>query len=131
MAAVEIGVFQGLFTTFAAYVEMQAERDLVLRQRSGLIGAQDVHGAKILNGVEPLYDHLLSRHGDRALGEIYRDDHREQFRRQADRHREPEQQRLPPIALRQPVDQEDRWREDEHEADHQPYGSAYAFVESR
>ena len=108
MPTVEIGIFQGLFTPPAADIEMQAERDLVLRQRSGLVGAQHVHGAKILNGVEPFYDHALLQHGDRALGEVHRDDHREQFRRQADRDGEPEQQRLPPIALRQPIDQESR-----------------------
>ena len=131
MPTVEISVFQGPFAAPAANIEMQAERDLVLRQRSCLVGAQHVHRAKILNCIEPLYDHALLRHGDRALGEIHRDDHREQFRRQADRDGESEQERLRPISLRQPVDQENRGREDEHEADHQPYELVYALIELR
>ncbi len=35
------------------------EDDAVLRQRAGLVGAQDIHRAEILNGVEALDDDLL------------------------------------------------------------------------
>ena len=107
--AVEVGVFKNTFiNVFATYVEAALQDDAVLRQRAGLVGAEHVHRAEVLDGVEPLDDDLLPGHGHRALGEAHRDDHRQHLRRQADGHRQREEKRLQPIVLGQAVDQENR-----------------------
>ena len=103
---VEVGELEHAVAVVAPNVKMPLQDDAVLGQRPGLVGAQHVHGAEILDRMQALDDHPLARHGDRALGEIGRHNHRQHFRRQAHRDGEREQQRLEPIALGEPVDQE-------------------------
>ena len=55
---------------------MALKDDLVLRQRAGLIGAQDIHGAEVLDRVEALHHGLAAGHRNRALGKIGGHDHR-------------------------------------------------------
>ena len=57
--AVEIGVFQHPLGFLASDIEVALQDDAVLGQRAGLVGAQDVHRAKILNRVEAFDDDLL------------------------------------------------------------------------
>ena len=57
--AVEIGIFQHPFAVIATNIEVPFEDDAVLRQRAGLVGAQDIHRAEILNGLKALHDHLF------------------------------------------------------------------------
>ena len=127
--AVQVRVVQHALGLLAADVEMPLQDDAVLRQRAGLVGAQHVHRAEVLDRVEPLDDHLLARHRDRALGEADRHDHRQHFRRQADRHRHREEERLQPVALGQAVDHEDQRHHHQDEADHQPGEAGDALVE--
>ena len=47
-------------------VAMPHEDDAVLGERTRLVGAQHVHGPEVLDGVQPLDDHLLAAHGERA-----------------------------------------------------------------
>jgi len=47
----------------------------ILGQCAGLIRAQYIHPAKVLNGIEPLNDHFLAAHRDGALGEAHGDYH--------------------------------------------------------
>ena len=63
---------------------------------------------------------FLLRHGQRALGQVDGDDHRQHFRGEADGDRQAEEQRLHPVALGQADDEEHRADHDHHEADHQP-----------
>src|SRR5258708_5793260 len=51
--AVQISVLQHAIAVFAANVEVPLEDDPVLGQRSGLVGAQYVHGAEILDRMQP------------------------------------------------------------------------------
>ena len=78
--AVEVGEFEHALAVVAVNVEVEFEDDAILRQRAGLVGAQDVHRAEILDGVQALDDHPLVRHRHRALGEVDGDDHRQHFR---------------------------------------------------
>ena len=78
----EICVAQDLFAFFFDDVAMQLENDVVHRQRAGLVGAEHVHRAEVLNRVEPLDDDLLARHRHRAFGQADRDNHRQHFRRE-------------------------------------------------
>jgi hypothetical protein len=126
---VEISVLQHPVRIFAVDVEVALQDDTILRQRSGLIGAQHVHCAEILNRIEPFDDDLLARHRDRALPQVHRHDHRQHFGREADRDRDREQQRFQPIAFGHPVDDEHRRHHDQHEADHQPGEPIDALVE--
>ena len=57
---VQIGVLQDLFRFIAAEIQMALENDSVLRQRAGFVGAQYVHRAEILNGVEPFAGRYVS-----------------------------------------------------------------------
>src|SRR6266849_296453 len=47
--AVEVGVFENLIRLRASDIEMSLQNDLVLRQRPGLVGAEHIHGAEILD----------------------------------------------------------------------------------
>ena len=109
---------------------MPLENDAVLGKRAGLVGAQHVHGTEVLDRVQPLHDHPLARHRDRALGEVRGHDHRQHFGRQPDGDREGEQQRFEPISFAEAVDEKYRGDEHKDEADHQPGEPVDAFLET-
>ena len=110
---------------------MTLENDTVLRERAGLVRAQHVHGAEVLDGVEALDDDLLPRHRQRTLREIDRNDHRQHLGRQADRHGDREQQRLEPVALGHAIDHEDKRGHHQDETEHHPGEPGDALVEAR
>ena len=83
---------------------MPFEDDPVLRQRAGLVRAEHVHGAEVLDRVQPLDDDLLARHRDGAAREVGGDDHRQHLRREADGDRDSEEERLLEVVLDQAVD---------------------------
>ena len=118
--AVEVGGAQHVVVFLQTTSQCFSRMTWSMRQRAGLVGAEDIHRAEVLDGVEPLDDDLLARHRERALGQADRHDHRQHLRRQADRHRHGEEERLAPVPLGEPVDDEDQRHHDEHEADHQP-----------
>ena len=120
VVAVEVGKTQHFVRFLAKHVGVARQRDLVLRQRAGLVGTQHVHRAKVLDGVEPLDDDLSARQDHRALGQRGGDDHRQHFRRQADRHRQREQKRLGPVALGKAVDEKNNRHHDKRKANQQP-----------
>ena len=92
----EVGVAQHRFALVFEHVAVQFEDDVVNGQRAGLVGAEHVHRAEVLDGIEPLDDDLLFRHRQRALGQANRDNHRQHFRREADGHRQREKERFLP-----------------------------------
>jgi hypothetical protein len=57
------------------------------------------------------------------------DDHRQHFRREADRHRDRKQQRFEPVVLGQAIDQKDQRPHHHDEADHQQREAVDALVE--
>ena len=128
--AVEVGVLEHVLGFVAEDVDVALQDDLVLGQRAGLVGAQHVHRAEVLDRVQALDDDLLARHGERALGQVDRDDHRQHLGRQAhgDRHRE--QERLEPVALGEAVDEEHERHHHQHEADDQPDEALHAACRS-
>ena len=106
------------------------ENDLVLGQGAGLVGAQDIHRPEVLDRVEALDDHPLTRHRDGALGQIDGHDHRQHLGCQPDRDGERKHQRLQPVALGHSIDDKDARHHDRHEADHQPGKAGDALVEA-
>ena len=128
--AVEISVFEDPGRFLPVQIEVMLQDDLVLGQRAGLVGAQDIHRAEVLDRVEALDDDPLARHRDGALGQIDGHDHRQHLGCQPDRDGEREHQRLQPVALGQAVDDEDARHHDRHEADHQPGKAGDPLVEA-
>ena len=120
VVAVQVGKVQHLVGRLAEHIGMALQHDLVLRQGAGLVGAQHVHGAEVLDRVQPFDHHLLFRQFHGALGQGAGDDHRQHFRRQADRHRQREQERFHPVALGPAIDQEHQRRHHQRKADQQP-----------
>ena len=86
------------------------------RQRAGLVDAQHVHGAEIVDRRQPLHDDLALRHAQRAARQRHRHHHRQQFGRQADRERDREQEGL----HRGPVRDQMRQQHEQHEKHRQP-----------
>ena len=130
VVAVEVGVFEHAFALLALEIQVVLQDHPVLGQRAGLVGAQHVHRAEILDGVQPFHDDLPPCHLHRALGQVDGHDHRQHFRRQPHRDGHGEQQRLQPVALGDPVDQEHRRHHHADEADHQPGEARDAAVEA-
>ncbi|KAG1389954.1 hypothetical protein G6F58_013139 [Rhizopus delemar] len=110
---------------------MAFQRDLVLGEGAGLGGAQHVHRAQVLDGIQPLDDDFTARHAQCALGERGRDDHRQHLGGQPHRDGQREEQRFQPVALGEPVDQHDDRRHDQHEADQHPADAVDALLELR
>ena len=131
--AVEIGVAEDALPVVIASigVDVLFQDDLVAGQRSGLVGAEDVHGSEILDGVQILDDDLFPGHRNRPFGEVGRDDHGEHLGGQPDGNRHGKDEGVQPVALRDPVDHEDKRHHDEHEADEQHAYLCDALVESR
>ena len=66
--AVEVGQRQHGVVLVADHVAVPLQDHAVQGQRAGLVGAQHVHGAEVLDRVQALDDHLLAGHGDGAAG---------------------------------------------------------------
>ena len=50
---------QHAFAGFTGDIGVVLQHDFILRQRAGFVGAENVHRAKVLNGVEVFDDYLL------------------------------------------------------------------------
>jgi hypothetical protein len=113
----------------APRVEGRVERHRACRQGAGLVAAQDVDRAEILDRGQVLDDHLDARHLHRATRQRDRGDHRQKFGRQADRERDREQQRLERIAPRADADHQDEQHQKEHGLNDQRAEMARAALE--
>ena len=111
-------------------VAMPLKDDAVLGERAGFVGAQHVHASEVLDGVEPLDDHLLAAHGERAFGEADGDNHGQHLGGEAHRHRHREEKGALPIVLGEPVDEEHQGNHHRHEPDHEPGEAVEALVEA-
>ena len=104
--AVEVSQRQHLRPTLAAGVDMAFETNLRFGQRTGLVGAQHVHRAHVLNRRGPLDDDLERRHAQRAARQRHRHHHRQQLRCQTDGQRHGEQKRFEQRAMKGHIDQQ-------------------------
>jgi hypothetical protein len=57
---VQEGLHEHAFVLLEDDIAVPFEDDAVLRQGAGLVGAQDVHGPEVLDGIELLDDHLVA-----------------------------------------------------------------------
>ena len=118
--AVQERVAQHAVVRLAVYVQVIFQHHLVLRERTSLVRAEDVHCAEVLNRVQVLDDDLLAAHGHGALRQRGGHNHRQHFRRQTDGNRNGEQPRLNPVAVAQTVDEQHNRHHQEHEANQHP-----------
>ena len=81
VVAVQPRAVQHALAGFAGDIGVVLQHDFVLRQGAGFIGAENVHRAKVLNGVEVFDDHLLFRELHRPARQRRGDNHRQHFRR--------------------------------------------------
>ena len=111
----EIGVAQHGLAFIFEHVAVQFQDDVVDGQRAGLVGAQHVHRAEVLDGVEPLDDDLfldmasapLERQTETIIGSI--------SGVEPDGHGQGEEERVLPVVLREAVDEEDHRHHHQHE----------------
>ena len=128
--AVEEGVFEDPFVLLAGDVQVHQKRHLVLGQRPGLVGAEDVHRAEVLDRAQLLDDDLAAGHRHGPAGEGGRDDHRQHLGSQPDRDGDGEEEGRDPAPLGQPVDDEDQRDHHQREADQQPANAVDAPIET-
>ena len=112
------------------HIQVVFQHHLVLGQRTGLVGAENVDSAKILNGVKIFDDGLLFAHGNSALSKAGGHDHGQHLRSQAHGDRDAEEERIQPVALGDAVDEEHQRNHDQHEADQHPGNSVDALGEA-
>ncbi len=128
--AVEVGMPKHARIFLAVDVPVVLQHHLVLRERAGFVGAQHVHGAKVLNRVEVLDDGLLLAHRDRALGQTGGHDHGEHLGGEAHGDADGEQPCLEPIPLGDAVDHEYEGNHYHHELDKDLGNAVYALGEA-
>ena len=118
--AVEVSVAQYPRIVFTVYIEVIFQHNFILCQRSGLVGAKNVYGTEVLDGIQVLDDGLLFAHGDRAFGKAGRHDHGKHLRGQADGNGDAEQECFQPVAFCNAIDEKYQRNHDQHEADQHP-----------
>ena len=114
----------------AVDVEVALEHDAVLGEGAGLVAAEHVHGAEVLDRRQLLDDHLPAGERARALGEARGHDDGKHLGRDADGDACREQQCVDHVALGPRVDGEDGRCHDEHQAHEHPRDASDAAIES-
>ncbi|MFT4197206.1 MAG: hypothetical protein QM601_04740 [Pseudoxanthomonas sp.] len=110
----------------ALRIDSAVQLDHAVGQGAGLVGAQHVHAAEVLDRVEALDDHPFARHRPRAVREGDRQDRRQQLRRQPHRQRGGEQQGVDGRPVQEQVDRQHR----HHHAEHQPHQQGAEAVQA-
>ena len=107
------------------------ENDGALGQRAGLVGAQNIHAAEVLDRFQAADDDATPAHGPGAGGQGHADDRRQQLRRQTDRERNGKQEGLDHRATEKQIHRQDEQDDDDHHADQQISELAHAAREIR
>ena len=76
VVAVHVGVAEDILTLPSGHIHVLLENDAILRERSRLVGAEDIDGTEVLDGIELLHDHLLARHREGPLRQVHGNHHR-------------------------------------------------------
>ena len=100
---VEIGEPQHLRTLGPIRIDVAHEPDLRLGERAGLVGAERVHGAEVMNRRQPFGDDAATGETQRTARQRDGDHHWQELRRKTDREGEREHDRLEPGPLEKHV----------------------------
>ena len=125
--AVEEGELEDTLALGAGLIDMAGKLDARFGQGAGLVGAEDVHGAEIVDRGEPLHDDLALGEALGAARQRHRDDRRQKLRRQPHGERQREHQRLEERAVEEDVGDED----EEHHEDGQPQHEHAELVDTQ
>ena len=117
---VEHRVQQDPVARVAVDVEGRVQLHDAFGERAGLVGAQHVHAAEVLDRVEAAHDHVRCGHPLRAARERDAHDGGEKLRSEADREREREEERVHDRPVQIHVDAEDRDHEEQRDLDQHP-----------
>ena len=104
---VEVGQCQGPVGGLSEIIDGGVEDHLSGGQSAGLIAAEDIDGAEILNRGEMLDDDMLAGHTHGAAGESDGGDHGKKLGRQADRQRHGENEGFEGVFVHRDADDED------------------------
>ena len=126
----EVAIEKHFLALLSIDVAMPHEDDPIFGERSGLVRAQHVHAPEVLDGIQPLDDHLLAAHRNRALRKAHRHDHGQHLGSEPHRDCQCKEKGAFPIVFGEPVDKEDQWHHHSHELDHEPGEAAEALVEA-
>ena len=127
--AVEIGQPKTRSLSSPRAIDVPGEPDLRLGQRAGLVGAEHVHGAEIVDGGEPLDDHPARRQPHRAAASVTVTIIGSSSGRQPDREREREQQRFQQRPVEHDIGGEHEQHQEDRQAQHEKSELANASVE--
>ena len=116
-AAVDHGEGERPVAVRAVRARVSDQRDVGFGQRSGLVGAEHVHRPEVMDGGEPLHDDGFLGHADCPARQGYRHDHWQQFRGEADRQRDREQEGIQRRTAGRQVHEKD----EQHEKGRQPH----------
>lgn len=110
---------------------MADEGDAGFGQRSRLVGAQDIHCSKVVNGREALHHNLPGRHADGSPRQGHGHDHGQEFRRETDRERHREEKRFESGPMEHQVDEEHGQNQERRHAKNQGSEFVQAALEGR
>ena len=128
-SAVQSSEPQHLPAVLAGLIDMAGKLDLRLGERAGLVGAEDVHGAEIVDRGKALHDHAARREPPRAIGERHGDHHRQKLGREANGKGERKQQRFEQGPVEHHIGDRDEQHEEHGQPQHQESELADAALE--
>jgi len=105
------------------------QADLGFGQRAGLVRAQYIHAAEVVDRAEPLDDDMRAGHAQGAARERDRDNHRQQFGCEPDREGDGKWKARKPGPVEQQIDQQHEQHQDLGEPDDQQPEPAGALIE--
>ena len=125
--AVQKRMAQNSVVFLSVYIQMALQHNLILCQRSRLIGAENIHGTKVLDRIDILHDHLLAAHGHSSPGQAGSHNHRQHFRRKADGNGNREQNGMQPVSFYKTVQKQNHRNHNQHQAHEKPGHRIYSL----
>src|SRR5690625_8001757 len=102
MKTVEICPFEYFIILFSQNIQMLGQNDFVDGKCSGFVRTEKIHGSDILDGVEPVDDHVVAAHAERSFGQLGGDDYGGQFRSESYRFSHCKKQSISAASFEQP-----------------------------
>ncbi len=127
--AVDPREFENAVAFLALPIDAICEGYLRLGQGAGLVDAEHVHGAQIVDRGKPLDDDLLQGHALGSARQRDRHDHRQKFRREADRQRYGKEDRLHCRPCRGEMCEQHEQRQEYREAQDQKAETPYTLLQ--
>ena len=112
---------------FSIHIQVIFQHNLVLRQCSCFIRAENIHRTKVLDRVQIFHDRLLFTHGNGTFGKAGCHDHRQHLRSQSYCYGDTKQKSIQPVPFRDTIDKEYQRNHNQHKPDQNPGNCIHAF----